>query len=104
MEEFQLSVELSVFLEEFVFVFQELVILDVEIGCEMVGVEVLESVFQEIELYFCYLNCEFSWLWFNSWVLEEVFDEFYLLLECVKFLVIYVLNFDEFFMICVLGL
>lgn len=51
-----------------------------------------------------YNNCELSWLVFNKWVLEEVVDMKNFLFEWFKFLGIFSLNLDEFFMIWVVGL
>lgn len=49
------------------------------------------------------MNWELSWLDFNVCVFVLVVDKLMLLFECVKFLVIFVFNFDEFYMVWVVG-
>lgn len=52
----------------------------------------------------CYSDCELLWFVFNEWVLDFVCDiECIFLFERVKFLVIFLFNFDEFFMVWVVG-
>lgn len=71
--------------------------------------DVEDDDFDVIELYdflfldYCYLDWELSWLVFNQCVLEFVEDLLLLEFEWVNFLVIFVSNFDEFFMVCVVG-
>lgn len=67
---------------------------------EEVVVFLSEEWFEKLE---CFVNCEFFWLQFNCCVFEEMLNNVYLLLECVCFLLILVINFDEFFMVCVVG-
>lgn len=65
---------------------------------ENVDIDVLKILF----LWF--LNCEFFWLCFNMWVIEEVENLVLFVFECLCFLLIFVSNFDEFYMVCVVGL
>lgn len=50
------------------------------------------------------VKCDISWFFFNYWVFQEVMDKLVFFYECIKFLVIYSFNFDEFYWVWVVFL